>query len=127
MPHDTDENKRQLARFEHNGMIFEIGTCPVSKNRRYTGRFAAVIDREGGGFTGWMTGDFYTEEDAIAAGKALMVAKTAEYQTIRGKLKGTLEFIAAWICLVPVAILLVIIMSVNAIEKTIKKRWRGRE
>ncbi len=108
-------------------MIFEIETSPVIQNRRYTGRFVAVIDREAGGFTGWMTGDFDTEEDAIAAGKALIVAKTAEYQTIRGRLKGTLELIAAWICPVPVAIFLVIIMSVNAIEKTVKKRWRGRE
>jgi hypothetical protein len=121
MTHDTDEENRQSVRFEHNGAIFELETLPVSKNRR-TGRFVAIIDREGGGYTGWVTADFDTEEDAIAAGKALIVAKTAEYQTIRGKLKGTLEFIAAWICLVPVAILLVIVVSMNAVEK----RWRGR-
>ena len=70
MTHDSDQENRQSARFEHDGAIFEIETSPVSQNRRYTGRFVAVIDREGGGFTGWMTADFDTEEDAIAAGKA---------------------------------------------------------
>jgi hypothetical protein len=103
--------------FEHKEMTFEIHAVGVSGNAKLKGKFAAIVTD---GSCPLLTAPhrFDTPEEAIAAGKALVIAKLSEKPSLWQKITWPAGFVVKLIFAAAVLIVL-------SVLSTSYKRKRG--